>query len=208
MSRELQEKVVELYKIRTGYKKISKVLRIDQQCWKFNQEVENEVLLKPNHGQVDQVKFQPELPEKLKQTLKTHGLAVSTGKSSAAWWPEESHYYANATKYPTYNTPNSTETSLKPSGTKSFGVMRPKLNFLATTIDSVFGEESLRPMMKGAPFLLWNSEVDRWCFGDMRATKAQEMWSELMARWMQYATNHKWKHVLLFIFPVKMTKKS
>ena len=68
--------------------------------------------------------------------------------------PEESHYYANATKYPTYNTPNSTETSLKPSGTKSFGLMRPKSSFLATTINTTFGEESTRPMMKGPPFLL------------------------------------------------------
>lgn len=68
--------------------------------------------------------------------------------------PEESHYYTNATKHPAYNTPNSTETSLKTSGTKSFGVMRPKLNFLATTINVTFGEESTRPMMKGTPFLL------------------------------------------------------
>ena len=68
--------------------------------------------------------------------------------------PEESHFYTNATKYPAYNTPNSTETSLKTSGTKSFGVMRPKLNFLATTINVTFGEESTRPMMKGPPFLL------------------------------------------------------
>ena len=62
--------------------------------------------------------------------------------------PEESYYFPNATKYPAYNMPNSTETSLKPSGTKSFGVMRPKFCFLAT------GEESTRPMMNG-------TEVDR-----------------------------------------------
>ena len=68
--------------------------------------------------------------------------------------PEESHYYANATKYPAYNTPNSTETSLKPSGTKSFGVMRPKFCFLATTRNTTFGEETTRPMMKGTPSLL------------------------------------------------------
>ena len=41
--------------------------------------------------------------------------------------PEESYYYANATKYAAYNMPNSTETSLKHSGTKSFGVMRLKI---------------------------------------------------------------------------------
>ena len=67
--------------------------------------------------------------------------------------PEESHYYANATNYPAYNTPNSTETSLKPSGTKSFGVMRPKFSFLATTINATFAE-STRPMVKG-------TEMDR-----------------------------------------------
>ena len=38
--------------------------------------------------------------------------------------------------------------------TKSFGVKRPKLSFLATTINTTFGEESTRPMMKGM-------EVDR-----------------------------------------------
>lgn len=42
--------------------------------------------------------------------------------------PEGSHYYTNAAKYSTYNMPNSTETSLKPSGTKSFRVIRLKLN--------------------------------------------------------------------------------
>lgn len=70
-------------------------------------------------------------------------------------WAEERHFYTNATKFPAYNTPNSTETSLKTSGTKSFGVMRAKVNFLSTTINIVpFGEESTRPMMKGPPFLL------------------------------------------------------
>lgn len=68
--------------------------------------------------------------------------------------PVEIHYYAYATKHPAYNTPNSTETSLKTSGTKAFGVMRPKFNFLTTTINVTFGEESTRLMMKGAPFLL------------------------------------------------------
>lgn len=68
--------------------------------------------------------------------------------------PEDSHYCTITTKYPAYNMPNNTETSLKPSGTKSFGVMRPKLSFLATTINATFGEESTRPMMKGTPFLL------------------------------------------------------
>ena len=62
--------------------------------------------------------------------------------------PEESHYYANATKYTAYNMPNSKETSLKPSGRKSFRVMRTKFSFLATTINATFGEESTRPMMK------------------------------------------------------------
>lgn len=61
--------------------------------------------------------------------------------------PEKNHYYAN-------NTPNGTETSLKTSGTRSFGVMRPKLNFLATTLNVTFGEESTRPEMKGTPFLV------------------------------------------------------
>lgn len=45
--------------------------------------------------------------------------------------------------------------------------MRPKLNLLATTINVTFGEESTRPMIKGTPFLLWNVEVDCWCFGDV-----------------------------------------
>ena len=54
--------------------------------------------------------------------------------------PEESHYYANSTKFPAYDTQNSTETSLEPSGTKSFGVMRPIFCFLATTINATFGE--------------------------------------------------------------------
>ena len=67
---------------------------------------------------------------------------------------EESHYYANATMYPTYSMPNSTETNVKHSDTMPFAVMRPKLSFLATTINATFGEESTRPMMKGTPFLL------------------------------------------------------
>lgn len=67
--------------------------------------------------------------------------------------PEESHYSANATKQPAYNIPNSTETSLKTSGTKLFGVMRPKLDFLATTINATFGGESTRSMIKST-FLL------------------------------------------------------
>lgn len=54
--------------------------------------------------------------------------------------PEESHYYANSTNYPAYNTPNSTETSLKPSGTKSFGVNSPKLKFLVTNMNGTFGK--------------------------------------------------------------------
>lgn len=52
--------------------------------------------------------------------------------------PEKSHYLANATKQPANNTPNSNNyTSLKTSGTKLFGVMRPKLNFMVTTIDTM-----------------------------------------------------------------------
>lgn len=50
--------------------------------------------------------------------------------------------------------PNSTETSIKPSGTKSFGVMRRKWNFLAKTINTTFGEDLPRPVMKGTPLLL------------------------------------------------------
>ena len=46
---------------------------------------------------------------------------------SLSCMPEESHYYTNATKQCAYNTPGSTETSLKPSGTKLFGVMSSKI---------------------------------------------------------------------------------
>lgn len=61
-------------------------------------------------------------------------------------------------------------TSLKTSGTKSFGVMRPKLNFMVTTINAIFGEESSRPMMKSTLSLLWSTEVDVWCLGCLWAT--------------------------------------
>lgn len=78
-------------------------------------------------------------------------------------------------KYPACNIPNSTETSLKTSGTKPFGVMRA---FLATTINVTFEEESTRPGMTGTPFLLWNTvEVDLWCLVDVWATKAT--WSKI-----------------------------
>ena len=91
--------------------------------------------------------------------------------------PEESNYNTNVTKYPAYNTPNSTETSLKPSDTNSFGVTRPKLSFLATTINATFNkaydERYPIPTVKhGGGSLM---------FGAVRATKAQELWSELMA---------------------------
>lgn len=62
-------------------------------------------------------------------------------------------YHTNATKHLTYNIPNRTRTNLNISGTKSFGVMRPKLKFLATSINVKFGEESTKPSMKIAPFL-------------------------------------------------------
>lgn len=159
-----------------------------------------EILLKPNHDQVDQQKFLPQRPGKLfEMQRKTHRLLQlkyrtlgcfkmhnkeELGKKMGCMVesPENSHYYTSATKNPACHVPNSTETSLKTSGTKSFGVMRPKLSFLATTINVTFGEESTRPMMKGTPFLLWNMEVDRWCFGDVWATQARETWSKLIAR--------------------------
>ena len=53
--------------------------------------------------------------------------------------PEKSRYCANAIKQPANNMPNSNYTSLKTSGTKLFGVMRPKLNFMVTTIDTMNG---------------------------------------------------------------------
>ena len=40
-----------------------------------------------------------------------------------------------------------------------------RIQLLATTINTTFGEESTRPMMKGPPSLLWNTVVDRWCLG-------------------------------------------
>ena len=54
-------------------------------------------------------------------------------------FPEKSCYCANATKQPANNMPNINYTSLKTSGTKLFGVMRPKLNFMVTTIDTMNG---------------------------------------------------------------------
>lgn len=44
-----------------------------------------------------------------------------------------------------YNMPNSTETSLKTSETKSCGLMGPKCNFLVPALNVTFGEESTRP---------------------------------------------------------------
>ena len=41
-------------------------------------------------------------------------------------------------------------------------------------------------MMKSTLILMWNTEVDYWCFGDMWAKMAQGTWSKLMARWMQH----------------------
>lgn len=70
--------------------------------------------------------------------------------------PEESHYYTN-------NRPNSTETSLRTSGTKSFGVMRPKFNFLPTNIDvwrgvnKAYDERYTIPTVKrgGGSLMFW-----------------------------------------------------
>lgn len=47
-------------------------------------------------------------------------------------------YCANATKQFSYDVPNSTQTSLKTSGAQPFGVMRPKCNFMVTTINAVW----------------------------------------------------------------------
>ncbi|KAK3532434.1 hypothetical protein QTP86_018076 [Hemibagrus guttatus] len=43
------------------------------------------------------------------------------------------------------------QTSLTASGAESFGVMRPKLNFIVTTINDMFGEESTRHTVKSIP---------------------------------------------------------
>ena len=67
---------------------------------------------------------------------------------------------ANATKQATYNMPNNIYTSLKTSGTKSFRVMRPKLNYIVTNINATFREESRRPMTKSTQSLLGSLEVD------------------------------------------------
>lgn len=74
--------------------------------------------------------------------------------------------------------------------------MRPKLSFLATTIDAMFGEESTRHLLKDAPFLLWNMEVVRLCFGDVWAIKTQETWSKLVEWWMQQFIKKIWRRIL------------
>ncbi len=73
--------------------------------------------------------------------------------------------------------------------------MRPKLNFMVTTINTVFGEESTRPLMKSTPSLLWSMEVNLWCFGVVWAAVAQGIWSNLMARWMQHVIRKYWRTI-------------
>lgn len=113
----------------------------------------------PNHHQVDKHIFLPQLPGKwfgmqrkpppqitsadVQDSLKKGGVAVSKctlKRHCMVESPEESHYYVNATKYPVYNTPRSTDTSLK--------LLEPKMNFLAKNIWRGINR------VKGSPFLL------------------------------------------------------
>lgn len=143
LSKDLREKVVELYKTGKGYKKISKELRMLISSvqtlikkWKMRGSVET----KQRSGRptkisattarkiVRDAKKNPQIASgEIQGSLRTCGVAVSRctirrhlKMGCMVELPEESHYYANATKYPAYNMPNSTETSLKPSGAKSF----------------------------------------------------------------------------------------
>lgn len=84
------------------------------------------------------------------------------------------------------------QTIVKPCGTKSLGVMRPKFNFMVTTMSAIYGEESSMLMMKSPPSQLWRMEMDDWCFG---ATMAQGIQSKLMGRRMQNSIRKYWRKI-------------
>ena len=165
-----REKVIELYKTGEGYKKISKELRMPIshvqtliKKWKMRDSFET----KPWSGRstklssttarkiVRDAKKNPQMTTaEIQDFLTKSGVDVSQCTIRRHCMGLHGHVVIRKPllrqchkKNQAYNMPNSTETSHKTSGTKSFGVMGPKLNFLATTINTTFGEESTRPMM-------------------------------------------------------------
>ena len=78
---------------------------------------------------------------------------------------------------------------------KLFEVMRPTLNFLATTMSTTFGEESTRPMMKCQHSYC---ETQRWItdvFGKCELQKVVPYtWSKLMAK-MQHVIRKYWRKI-------------
>ena len=70
-------------------------------------------------------------------------------------------------------------------GRRCSGQMRPKLNFLASMQNAMYGGNLALPITLSTPSQQWNMVVVALCCGDASLQQVQGNWSKLRKRWME-----------------------